>query len=268
MDHPPYRTLRLTSPLASGEDVRRVQVGVKARARTEPITVDGEYGPQTAHAAKATALALGVASSHVTAGLTERAQLIIRDPDKRTFVERYRAKQRAKVDHDHGASGAVAWALELADRNPHVTESPAGSNRGPFIDIMQREVGMIAQPWCGAFVHYVLQHGGGIVVTPEVRYCPYTEAHAKNGTGGFLRWIPAARAEEAPVGSLVLYGAREAVHVEILVAKSNGSSVSCVGGNTSAGDGGSQANGGGIFRRTRPITGGFPVRGFAVPRGL
>lgn len=263
MDHPPTRTLRLTSPFAHGEDVRRLQVALK-------VTVDSQYGPDTAHAGKIRALELGAATSHVQAGLTQRAQTIIRDPGLRTFVEKYRAKQRAKTaaQVDHGAAGAVKLALELAHRTPHITESPAGSNRGAFIDQMQREVGMLANPWCGAFVHWVLKHGGNIEVDPQVRYCPWTEAAAKNGTGGFLKWIPADRAKDAPLGSLVLYGIGQAEHVEILCSKyMDGGSIHTVGGNTSSGDG-SQSDGGGVFAKTRPLGGGFPVRGFAVPRGL
>jgi hypothetical protein len=262
MDNAPSRTLRLVSPYTHGEDVRRLQIALGT-------TEDGEYGPNTAHAAKTRALELGVASGHVTTGLTPHAQTIIRNPASRSIVEKYRAKQRAKAAATvgQGAAGAVALALKMARQSPHITEAPAGSNRGPLIDVMQREVGMLAQPWCGAFAHYVLKHGGNITVDPQVRYCPWTEAAAKNGTGGFLRWIPAEHATSAPVGSLILYGQGQAEHVEILCSPSNGSTVHAAGGNTSSGDG-SQSDGGGAFEKTRPIAGGFPVRGFAVPRGL
>jgi hypothetical protein len=258
----PFRTLRLVSPYTHGTDVHALQAALG-------VTEDSQYGPNTAHAAKARALALGAATSHVQAGLTPHAQTIIRDPSTRSIVEKYRAKQRAKAAAavGQGAKGAVELALKLARQTPHITESPAGSNRGPLIDVMQREVGMLAQPWCGAFAHYVLKHGGGIDVDPQVRYCPWTEAAAKNGTGGFSRWIPAEHATAAPVGSLILYGTGQAEHVEILCSPSNGSTVHAAGGNTSSGDG-SQSDGGGAFEKTRPISGGFPVRGFAVPRGL
>lgn len=270
MDNAPSRTLHLSTPYAKGEDIRRLQVAINARGRAGKVTVDSQYGPATAHAAKETALDLGLNTAHTSNGLDKYAQSRIRNPKLRTPVELYRARARAKAAAARatsGAAGAVKLAMEIAHRTPHVTENPAGSNRGPFIDEMQREVDMIAQPWCGAFVHYVLKHGAGIDVTHEVRYCPATEAHAKNGTGGFLKWIPASQATTAPVGSLVLYGSGQADHVEILCSKSDGSTVHCCGGNTSSGDG-SQSDGGGAFEKTRPISGGFPVRGFAVPRGL
>jgi hypothetical protein len=270
MLHAPSRVLRLSTPYAHGEDVRRLQVAINARRRSGKVTVDSEYGKVTAHAAKVTALALGIASGGIANGLGKHAQTIIRNPKLRTPVELYRARARAKAaaKRKHsGGLGAVTLALELARRSPHVTESPAGSNRGPLIDQMQRAVDMIAQPWCGALAWWVLKHGGGIDVTHEVRYCPYTEAHAKNGTGGFLRWE--TDPFKAPVGSLVLYGTRQADHVEILTYAYDGSgTIRCVGGNTSAGEAGDQANGGGIFERRRPLSGSFPVRGFAVPRGL
>lgn len=271
MDHPPGRTLRLSTPLARGEDVRRLQVAVNARHRSgKAVTVDGQYGPQTAHAAKVCALALGCATSTVKDGLSPHAQRIIRSPKSRNPVELYRAKQRAKnaAKRQQGAQGAIKVGLEIADRSPHVTESPAGSNRGPLIDIMQKAVGMIGQPWCGAFVFWCLKNAG-IEVTPEVRYCPATEAHAKNGTGGFRDWVPAHGGSFAPAGSLVLYGQAEAQHVGLLVKDWRGEpSVSTVEGNTSSGPHGSQDNGGGVFRRQRPIDGPFPVRGFAIPRGV
>lgn len=271
MDTAPRRVLHLSSPLAKGEDIRRLQVAINARGRAPKVEVDSQYGPRTAHSAKLTALALGIATGGIANGLGKRAQTIIRSPRLRTPVELYRARARARAAAARvgkGAAGTVTLALELARRTPHITESPAGSNRGPLIDEMQREVDMIAQPWCGAFAHHVLKHGGGIEVTHEVRYCPATEAHAKNGTGGFLQWIPAARATEAPTGSLVLYGVREAVHVGVLVERTSGNEIHTVEGNTGAGASGSQDNGGGCFERRRPLTGSFPVRGFAVPRGL
>lgn len=270
MDSAPFRTLRLSSPLASGEDVRRLQVAVNARGRVPKVPVDGQYGPVTAHAAKETALAIGLNTVHVSSGVDRYAQSRIRNPRLRTPVELYRARARARAAAarvSSGGSGTAALALKLARQVPHITESPAGSNRGPLIDQMQREVGMLAQPWCGAFVHWCLAHGGGINVDPQVRYCPWTEAAAKNGTGGFERWIPATHATEAPIGSLILYGSSEAEHVEVLCSRSDGSSVHAAGGNTSSGDG-SQSDGGGAFEKVRPVGGGFPVRGFAVPRGL
>lgn len=264
------RILNLTSPHTTGKDVTALQraiIHALVDIRREPcdLNVDGEYGPATRDAEAHAAYALGAAKPRDH----KRAQAIILHPALRTPLELKRArayKAAAKKRQGSGSVGAVLLALELARRSPRITESPAGSNRGQLIDVMQREVDMLAQPWCGAFVHYALKHGGGIDVTHEVRYCPSTESHAKAGTGGFRTWVPASRAEQAPVGSLVLYGEHQADHVEILCSRSDGNTVRTVGGNTSPGDGGSQANGGGVFERRRPVAGGFPVRGFAVPR--
>lgn len=264
------RILNLTSPHTTGKDVTALQraiIHVLVGIRHEPcdLVVDGEYGPATRDTEAHAAFALGAAKPRDH----KRAQAIIRRPRLRTPLELKRArayKTAAKKRQASGSIGAVRLALELARRSPHITESPAGSNRGALIDVMQREVDMLAGPWCGAFVCYVLKHGGGISVTVEVRYCPATEAHAKAGTGGFKEWIPASEAERAPIGALALFGLREAEHVEVLCSRSNGNTIHTVGGNTSSGDGGSQANGGGVFERTRPVGGGFPVRGFAVPR--
>jgi hypothetical protein len=271
MQSPPKRTLRLTSPLAHGEDVRRLQVAINARRRAGHVAVDGEYGPTTAHEAKVTALALGIASGGIANGLGKHAQTIIRAPGRRTPLERYRAKVRARnaAKAQQGAAGAVKYAIELCSRNPHVTETDGrNTDYGGIIDQMQKGVGMSRQPWCGAFVHFCLKHAG-IEVTPEVRYCPSTEAHAKNGTGGFRDWVPAHGGRFAPAGALALFGSGEAKHVALLVDDWHGeSTIKTAEGNTSSGPEGSQDNGGGAFLRARPIDGGFPVRGFAIPRGI
>lgn len=273
MEDSPKRTLRLTSPLTHGEDVRRLQVAINARARDRRVDTDGEYGPATAHAAKVTFLALGGATHALDNGVGLHAQIIIRAPNRRTPVELFRARARAKAaaQRGEGAAGVVALALKLARQSPHITENPAGSNtdRGGLIDQAQAECGIHGTYYCGAGAHYLLKHGGGIEVSTGIVYCPTTEALAKSGTGGFKEWIPVARAREAPVGSLALFDEGGiAGHVEVLVERITTSEAHTVGWNTSSGDGGSQSNGGGVFERDRPLGGGFPIRGFAVPRGL
>lgn len=266
------RVLHLTSPLTHGDDVRTLQRAITTRlaARHDLLVVkaDGEYGPATAHAEAHAAWLLGAANPHDH----KRAQAIVEHPALRTPLELARASKLAgeiAKRETSGPAGAVHLALQLARHTPHYTENPAGSNtdRGGIIDIAQKECGLRASYYCGAGAHYVLKHGGGINVSTGIVYCPTTEALAKQGTGGFKEWIPAARPQDAPIGCLVLFTEGSvAGHVEILCAKITGASAHTVGWNTSAGDGGSQSNGGGIFERERPLKGAFPVRGFAVPR--
>lgn len=265
------RILNLTSPFTKGAAVASLQRAIRhvlVDIRHEPCALadDGVYGPATRDAEAHAAWALGVATPRDH----KRAQAVIRNPALRTPAELLRARayvKAAAARETSGPAGAVALALKLARQVPHITENPPGTNWGGLITTMQQEVGLDHDYWCGAAAHYFLKHGGGINVDRGIVYCPTTEALAKAGTGGFKAWIPAERATEAPVGSLVLFDEGGiAGHVEILCSRSDGRTVHDVGGNTSAGDGESQSNGGGVFERTRPITGGFPVRGFAVPR--
>ena len=68
---------------------------------------------------------------------------------------------------------------------------------------------------------------------------------------------------EAKYGDLVLFGADE--HIEIVVANNGDGSYTTIGGNTGSGDSGSQSNGGGVFMRTRYISGDFPITLFIRP---
>ncbi|MCW3038117.1 MAG: hypothetical protein JWM31_22, partial [Solirubrobacterales bacterium] len=163
-----------------------------------------------------------------------------------------------------GVDGQVALALKLARHTPRYTENPAGSNtdRGGPIDQAQKEVGISASYYCGAGAHYLALHGGGVNLTPEIRYCPYAEQHARNGTGGFLRLVPAHQIRR---GMLVTFDEGGiAGHIETAVedVDTHHETIHTVGWNTSPdGSDGSQANGGGIFERhARPLGGGFPVR--------
>ena len=274
MVHAPSRVLRLASPNTKGEDVRRLQIAINARRRAHHIAVDGQYGPTTAHEAKVTALALGIASGGVNNGLGKHAQTIIRAPGRRTPLEHYRAKARARAaakraaQHGTGGEAAVKVALDWCYNHPQ-REVPAGSNRGPQIDVWERGVQMLGQPWCGAFVHGCILQATGINIDGDMRYCPNIEAHAKAGTGGWKEWIPASRISDAPVGAVLLWGSAEADHQSFLVSKVpfGATSVKDAGGNTSSGDG-SQSDGGMTAAKTRPVGGSFPLRGAAVWRGI
>ena len=68
---------------------------------------------------------------------------------------------------------------------------------------------------------------------------------------------------EAKYGDLVLFSTDE--HIEIVVANNGDGSYTTIGGNTGSGDSGSQSNGGGVFMRTRYISGDFPITLFIRP---
>jgi hypothetical protein len=108
--------------------------------------------------------------------------------------------------------------------------------------------------WCGAFVSWCFDqadarldqadshHGPGFI------YCPGAEAHYRSTHR-------VVNAPHANPGDIVLFHfqgeANEANHTGILESFDL-HNVTCIEGNTSSGSAGSQSNGGGVYRRTRP----------------
>lgn len=128
------------------------------------------------------------------------------------------------------------------------TESPPGSNRTKFAAEAGHANG---QPWCATFMVAIARRCGGKVGN-ESAYTPSLfESMAHPGA-------------PAP-GDLAFFDFPDSVHriqhVGLVIAAS-GSSVTCIEGNTSAGAGGSQSNGGGVYERTRPRS---LVAGFGRP---
>lgn len=103
--------------------------------------------------------------------------------------------------------------------------------------------------WCASFVNYCLKFGAGItVILDEVDhpfYTPSMEAWARR-TG---RWIAS---KDGQPGDVLIFTetSRTAVHTGFL-ERQRGDSVQTIEGNTSPGNRGSQANGGGVYRRVR-----------------
>lgn len=254
------RTLALVSPVPKGEDVRSLQKAVNARMAhfkiDRRVTVDGEYGPQTAHAARQVMVMMGAGPNNRKAAkklrITRNAQRLIRGRkktrrEKLATVARkpYRRRLRKKYKASPGKT-AVAWAVQQLG----VTESPPNSNRGPLIDRWSAYWGLTAVPWCGVFCGYAAKKVAGAKVTSWLPYVPSITADARANRNG-LRAVPIA---DARPGDLVCYyfgGNPMGDHVEMVESVSS-TSITAIGGNTSSGTAGSQSNGGGVFRRTRP----------------
>lgn len=256
------RTLRLTSPLMNGADVRQLQYDINAQYErwgvAHKLKVDGAYGPHTRDELETILYGLGIAQNEIDRGVTPYLRVKVR---RRLLnpAERLRYRQRAdwrkrlvKRYKGEGPAAAIAWAKSQVG----VKESPAGSNRGPLIDAWQRLCGVLAAPWCGCFVNRALM-AAGFPAQPWLRYCPTIEAKARAGEGGWS-WHPISAARG---GDLILYGVREAQHVGLVDAPPH-----TIEGNTSSGNAGSQSNGGMVAARERNWRdAGFPGRGVARP---
>ena len=126
-------------------------------------------------------------------------------------------------------------ALDIARRELGSTESPAGSNRTKY----GKWLGLDGQPWCMSFVQWCFNQAGAPLP-------------CRTGScSALLRWYRANQPERVvpdPMpGDIVIY---RFGHTGI-VESASGSDVTAIEGNTSPGQGGSQDNGGGVFRRTR-----------------
>lgn len=155
----------------------------------------------------------------------------------------------------HLAQAVAAFdALPLAQRVKHVlasqlgvTESPAGSNRGPMVDQYIEAAGLKPpEPWCACFQTWGLKHAlyGG-PLPPSPGYVPSWEAWAKANK----RWV-AASATRA--GDYLLYcwdGSGVAEHIGFCTGAS-GQSRFAIEGNTAVGN---DSNGGEVMLRTRVL---------------
>lgn len=182
-------------------------------------------------------------------GLLERAATLKQRIDKATGRIKRRRKKLAK----RGAGGrAAAYLLDYVGR----TESPAGSNDSPFLLSWRRKLPSLAwmkgQPWCGFACIAAWQAGAGVRLPDGVVYTPNIVAWANRGEH-FTKVSPG----NARAGDLVVFnfvgGSSVADHVGLALGPARNGSIPTVEGNTSSSNGGSQANGGGVFRRSRPV---------------
>lgn len=167
-------------------------------------------------------------------------------------LERIRASRARKtVTGVTGGTRTVRWALSRVG----VVERPAFSNSGPFIsDWLRMSDGQPGWPWCQAFANAGVFIGTARKVQLKSCYTPQVVDWARNREHG-LRIVSSS---EAAPGDLVYFkfpgiSSDFCDHVGILESKGRGV-VNTIEGNTSRGNGGSQNNGGGVFRRSRPLS--------------
>lgn len=263
-----HRGLHLVSPLMHGPDVEALQAALKKGMEHHkidwlPLSVDGKFGPQTVHAARFYSWVLGLGKGHREPiqkrhTVTAATQKLIRNPEKRSKVERARAKRRqprlAKIRkaQSEGPAAAVAGARACIG----ITESPAGSNTGPDrtitvlgkrvvvgVSAFQKRWGLAGVYWCLCFACFWLAWAGA-KISGNVAYSVAIEEYARAHTNGFVQ----VRYEDRLPGDLMIWkfdGPNSpSDHGEMYVGDDQD-----VGGNTSPEDG-DQANGGGVFPKT------------------
>lgn len=138
---------------------------------------------------------------------------------------------------------SVEAFLKAAASEVGRTESPAGSNRQPYA----AEAGHLnGYPWCATFI-VAMARRADVVLPSESAYTP-TMA---NGFRSIGRW----HTTNPQPGDLVFFDFPDSKnriqHVGIVEKVGQGGWIQTIEGNTSSGDGGSQDNGGGVYRRQR-----------------
>jgi hypothetical protein len=158
-------------------------------------------------------------------------------------------------------------ALRWASSHRGCTEQPAGSNtdkrkdgiRKAQIDCAGGGTWLVGQPWCGTWCFNALQAAGVKGITSRLASVALIEDDAKAKRGPFRGWTTDPR--KALRGDLVVLFGR-GVHVGLLRDIDVKRGVVILDeGNTSSGSSGSQDNGGGSYRRVRPLS---AVRGVAL----
>jgi hypothetical protein len=140
-------------------------------------------------------------------------------------------------------------AVSLAESQVGVTESPANSNKVTYWNYYKQHCGVNyqGQPWCAAFVTYIMSETGQWSFTSDearFRYCPSLVSWAKKqGSWKGRSYTPKA-------GDIILFANKgTACHVGLVVSVS-GSTINTIEGNTSVT---SNDNGGAVMRRERTL---------------
>lgn len=142
--------------------------------------------------------------------------------------------------------------LAEATKELGYTETPPGSNRTKFA----KEAGHAnGQPWCATFV-VAMARRVGVKLPSESAYTPTMAAAMRE-------WQRLPQPGDLAFFNFPNDGKNRIQHVGIVESVDfTKATVTCIEGNTSSGTSGSQDNGGGVYRRTRPFS---HVVGFGRP---
>ena len=125
--------------------------------------------------------------------------------------------------------------LDIARVELGNTENPAGSNCTKY----GKWMGLNGQPWCMSFVQWCFAQAG--------QPLPYRTGSCSELLNWFRKNHPEMVFTDPMPRDIVIYNFGHTGIVESVA----GSTITAIEGNTSAGNAGSQSNGGGVFRRKR-----------------
>jgi hypothetical protein len=155
-------------------------------------------------------------------------------------------KQRISLLKVTPAQKAVNWAM----RQQGVAEKPDGSNWGVPVQDWIKFTGYGSPvPWCGCFVARAVVGAGGAKVPTRIRlgYNGYIVADAEDDRNG-LREVAIS---EARPGDIVTF---DFPHIALVRGRPSNGYLPTIEGNTSPLSSGSQANGGTVAAKSRPLS--------------
>lgn len=134
------------------------------------------------------------ASSCMIATIHDWYQAIVDNPPTNSFVV--------------AAGGKLASFVATAVAQKGVTEQPVGTNRGPMVDIFERAVGTVGQPWCAAFVSWAAQQAGIPLLDNGMGSASVESFYQWANEPAVNLWEPRASVSKPQPGDLVLFSSR------------------------------------------------------------
>lgn len=277
------RTLRVTSPLMRGQDVKTAQQRLIGGRYLAANQADGQYGPVTANAAKRAKWSLGYAKADVTPVYGSQLDNLLTGKTKPSLTMRARAAARRRQAQQHAKRLTVG--ARAADRMvgwyaKGWKEHPAGSNHVDQLSALCKSLHLSAYyvnmgfPWCALGVFTSALAEGSKAAELGLRqgkfnalYTPEIQSVAERGAYG-LSAIGKANIAKG-VGLLFDFDGGGVDHVGYALAapgvtvvaggrtwKPTSTQVVTVECNTSYAEntGGSQSNGGCVAIRIRDLS--------------
>ncbi len=247
------RSLRLTSPLMHGPDVRELQKLLRSSkwGNFHPGPIDGEFGERTANAVWRAKWALGYPTDMLNkiAGRRLHAILDGSGPLPHDFLER-RKKRLGRTTVQKQFRGRV---VAYAKTQVGTLERPPGSNQQKYGEFWHEN----GVAWCGLFGATALHEAGADItqwLALQIDYVPTLVSFARHNQYRFR--IPGT----PQAGDLACFdfdgnGVHDHVGIVLSVDHRAGTvTVGSIDGNTAKqNSGGSDANGGGVWPRTRTL---------------
>ena len=278
------RTLRLASPYMRGADVNVAQARLVKAGHLPKTAHDQVFGPVTANASKRAKWVLGYAAKNCTPTYGSLLDQYLSGKRKQSAMMRTRAAARKRQAQKHPERRTVG--SRAADRmvrwyQAGWKEYPAGSNRVQPLMQLCRDLKLSAYysgmgyPWCALAVFVAALAEGSKSGEAGLRrgafnalYTPTIRQVAENGAHG-LRAVSRSSIQH---GVCVLFdfgggNGAEVDHIGIALGKPgetvtaggkrwtcSATEVVCVEANASYDNRGSQANGGAVAIRVRPLS--------------